>query len=80
MCIKPESVFGQMKHDMGYRQFKHFSKNKVSMEFAFFAIAFNIKKPCAKLVKGVLTLFVASLQVSFAGYYCLSAKKYPFAS
>jgi hypothetical protein len=53
-CIEPESVFGQMKYNMAYRRFRHMSKekDKVTMDFAFFAMAFNIKKLCAKLLKG----------------------------
>lgn len=43
-CIEPEAVFGQMKFDMAYRRFRHFGKDKVTMDFAFFAIAFNLKK------------------------------------
>ena len=50
-CIEPEAVFGQMKYNMGYKRFRHFGKNKVFMDFAFFAIAFNIKKMCAKMAK-----------------------------
>ena len=43
-CIEPEAVFGQMKADYGYKRFRHFGKDKVEMDFAFFAIAFNLKK------------------------------------
>ena len=50
-CIEPETVFGQMKYNMQYRRFRHFGKDKVTMDFAFFAIAFNIKKLCALLLK-----------------------------
>lgn len=50
-CIEPEAVFGQMKYDMAYRRFRHFGKDKVNMDFAFFAIAFNLKKMCRKLLK-----------------------------
>ena len=49
--IEPEAVFGQMKYDMGYRRFRHFGKDKVTMDFAFFAIAFNLKKMAAKMRK-----------------------------
>ena len=38
---------------MAYRRFRHFGLDKVTMDFAFFAIAFNIKKMCAKVAKGV---------------------------
>ena len=61
--IEPEAVFGQMKYNMGYKRFRHFGKDKVLMDFAFFAIAFNIKKMAAKLSKqgfcGQNNLFVA---------------------
>lgn len=49
--IEPEAVFGQMKYDMGYKRFRHFGKDKVTMDFAFFAIAFNLKKMCKKMNK-----------------------------
>ena len=51
-CIEPEAVFGQMKNNMNYKRFRHFGKDKVFMDFSFFAIAFNIKKMCAKMEKG----------------------------
>lgn len=50
-CIEPEAVFGQMKYDMAYKRFRHFGMDKVKMDFAFFAIAFNIKKMCSKIAK-----------------------------
>jgi hypothetical protein len=49
--IEPEAVFGQMKYNMAYRRFRHLGIDKVTMDFAFFAIAFNIKKMCAKMPK-----------------------------
>ena len=54
-CIEPEAVFGQIKYDMGYKRFRHFGKDKVTMDFAFFAIAFNIKKMCAKIKNQKMT-------------------------
>ena len=50
-CVEPEAVFGQIKFNMAYRRFRHFGKDKVTMDFAFFAIAFNIKKMCSKIAK-----------------------------
>lgn len=50
-CIEPEAVFGQMKYNMAYRRFRHVGKDKVTMDFAFFAMAFDIKKMCAKIAK-----------------------------
>jgi transposase len=52
-CIEPEAVFGQMKYDMAYKRFRHIMLDKVTMDFAFFAIAFNIKKMCSKMAKSV---------------------------
>lgn len=49
--IEPEAVFGQMKYDMAYRRFRHFGMDKVKMDFAFFAIAFNLKKMYSKMAK-----------------------------
>lgn len=42
--IEPESVFGQTKSNKYYYRFRHFNKDKVLMDFAIFAIAFNIQK------------------------------------
>lgn len=36
---------------MNYKRFRHFGKDKVFMDFSFPAIAFNIKKMCAKMTK-----------------------------
>lgn len=54
-CIEPEAVFGQMKYNMAYRRFRHVGKEKVTMDFAFFAMAFNLKKMCAKMAKEVFS-------------------------
>lgn len=50
-CIEPEAVFGQMKYNMAYKRFRHTGLDKVNMDFAFFAIAFNLKKMCSKIAK-----------------------------
>ena len=42
--IKPEAVFGQMKYNKNYKRFQHTGKKMVTMDFAIFAIAFNIGK------------------------------------
>ena len=49
--IEPEAVFGQMKYNMQYKRFRHFGKDKVTMDFAFFAIAFNVKKMASTMKK-----------------------------
>ena len=51
-CIEPDAVFGQIKCNMAYRRFRHFGKDKIAMDFSFFAIAFNIKKLCKRLQNG----------------------------
>ena len=50
-CVEPEAVFGQIKYNIGYKRFRHFGKDKVTMDFAFFAIAFNLKKMCKMKAK-----------------------------
>jgi hypothetical protein len=42
--IEPESVFGQTKSNKNYYRFRHFGKELITMDFAIFAIAFNIGK------------------------------------
>lgn len=50
-CIEPEAIFGQMKTNMNYKRFRHMGKDKVTMDFTFFAIAFNVKKMAQKIAK-----------------------------
>ena len=50
-CIEPEAMFGQIKYNMNYKRFRHFGKDKGSMDLLFFTIAYNIKKMCAKMKK-----------------------------
>ena len=63
--IEPEAVFGQMKYNMGYKRFRHFGKDKVNMDFALFAIAFNIKKMAAKVRKQEKMRTIAGFFVSY---------------
>ena len=42
--VEPEAVFGQTKADKQYDRFRHFGLDKIKMDFAIFAIAFNIGK------------------------------------
>lgn len=87
-CIEPEAVFGQMKFDMAYKRFRHFGLDKVTMDFAFFAIAFNLMKMCSKisrngnngdntpLYRAFLCLFMALLLQKMArkgNYYKIAA-------
>lgn len=70
-CIEPEAVFGQMKFDMAYRRFRHFGKDKVTMDFAFFAIAFNLKKMIAKMNLGGLKHNLDCFKFNFYLTECL---------
>jgi transposase len=42
--IEPEAVFGQTKANKLYYRFRHFGLDKIKMDFAIFAIAFNVGK------------------------------------
>ena len=52
-CIELEAAFGQMKNNMNYKCFCYFGKDKVFMNFSFFAIACNTKKCVQKWLKKV---------------------------
>ena len=55
---------------MNYKRFRHFGMDKVKMDLAFFAIAFNIKKMCSKInKKGKGKSFGAAN----TAYFCLFA-------
>ncbi|KAA6316569.1 hypothetical protein EZS27_033139, partial [termite gut metagenome] len=49
--IEPEAVFGQTKANKQYNRFRHFGEDKVKMDFAIFAIAFNLGKLARKVQK-----------------------------
>lgn len=42
--LEPEAVFGQMKHNRGYKQFRHFGKAKVTTDLGFMFMALNLRK------------------------------------
>ncbi len=70
-CIEPEAVFGQIKYNMNYKRFRHFGKDKVFMDFSFLAIAFNIKKLCAKMRKeGIDWLIKLFCELTAAFFRC----------
>lgn len=50
-AIEPEAVFGQMKFNKSYNRYRHAGKDKLEMDFAIFAIAFNILKLHKKATK-----------------------------
>jgi hypothetical protein len=45
-------VFGQIKANKQYNRFRHSGKDKVKMDFAIFAIAFNLGKLAKLINKG----------------------------
>jgi hypothetical protein len=49
--LEPEAVFGQTKENKQYRRFRHFGGENVKMDFAIFAVAFNIGKLYNKIRK-----------------------------
>jgi hypothetical protein len=51
--IEPEAVFGQIKANKQYNRFRHFGRDKVKMDFALFAIAFNLGKWLNKRAKAL---------------------------
>ncbi len=56
---------------MNYKRFRHFGKDKFSMDFTFFAIAFNIKKICAKMTKeGMNWLIILFYELTAAVFRC----------
>lgn len=42
--VEPESVFGQIKSNKAYNRFRHFDKERILVDFAILAIAFNLGK------------------------------------
>lgn len=79
-CIEPEAVFGQTKYNKAYKRFRHFGKDKVNMDFAFFAIAFNIGKMCRKTnfkeLKAVMDVLLVTFKCSIQVYIaCLKPNK-----
>ena len=71
-CIEPEAVFGQTKYNKAYKRFRHFGKDKVNMDFAFFAITFNIGKMCRKNnlkeIKAVMELLLVTFRCCIQVY------------
>jgi transposase len=80
--IEPESVFGQTKANKQYNRFRHFGLDKVKMDFAIFAVAFNIGKLYNKTKKQkksplfdknnlvfVIEIFVAAQKTSMHNFY-----------
>ena len=74
-CIEPEAVFGQMKYDMGYKRFRHFGLDKVTMDFAFFAIAFNLKKMCSKMRKSTKNGGKSPISGRFLVFFKISTRE-----
>ena len=54
--------------DMNYKRFRHFGMDKVKMDFAFFAIAFNIKKMCSKSTKKAMESLLEPLIQPISAY------------
>jgi transposase len=63
--IEPEAVFGQTKSNKQYKRFRHFYKDKVMMDFAIFAIAFNLGKMYQKEKNTSKNTKKPSIQIQF---------------
>jgi hypothetical protein len=50
--IEPESVFGQMKSNRGFRRFLHRGLPKVSLEVGWLSLAHNLLKKAVVDQKG----------------------------
>ena len=66
--MEPEAVFGQTEYNKARKRFGHFGKDKVNMDFDFFAIAFNIGKMCRKTNLRELKAPMEVLLVNFRCY------------
>lgn len=60
--IEPEAVFGQMKYNMQYKRFRHFGLDKITMDFSFFAMAFNLKKMCKMVLAQIFGAITECLE------------------
>ena len=71
-AAKTEGVFGQTKYNKAYKRFRQCGKDKVNMDFAFFAIAFNIGKMCKKTnlkeLKDIMEVLLGSFRCSIQVY------------
>lgn len=63
--IEPEAVFGQSKANKQYYRFRHFKQEKVMMDFAIFAIAFNVLKMHRKGKNSPQNMYQNKKQSSF---------------
>jgi Transposase DDE domain len=73
--IEPEAVFGQTKANKHYNRFRHFDKDKVMMDFAIFAIAFNIGKLYRKAIINNKLFTKTRKQADFCGFILLFIPK-----
>lgn len=64
-----------MKYDMAYKRFRHTGMDKVKMDFAFFAITFNLKKMCSKIAKQAKKEEIRLLPACFYYFLRLYAMK-----
>ena len=70
-CLK------KLYRERGRRRFRHFGKDKVTMDFAFFAIAFNIKKWAAKTAKSTKNTKKWREYATFSHFSAHSSKSTP---
>jgi transposase len=77
--IEPEAVFGQSKSNKGYNRFRHFdedSPEKVMMDFAIFAVAFNLLKLHRIMENTKKNCSKSELKDAFLPYYIIFVVKF----
>jgi len=77
--IEPEAVFGQSKSNKGYNRFRHFdedSPEKVMMDFAIFAVAFNLLKLHRIMENTKKNCSKSQLKDAFLPYYIIFVVKF----
>jgi hypothetical protein len=76
--VEPEAVFGQGKFNKQYFRFRHFGKYMITMDFAIFAIAFNLGKLLAKGKKYAPKQAKSSLLSEILVFVVVGYAKYEF--
>jgi hypothetical protein len=70
--VEPEAVFGQSKSNKGYNRFRHFNNDnrmdKVLMDLAIFAVAFNLEKLYRKMQDNRKEQSKAKNKPTFTGF------------
>ena len=58
--IEPEAVFGDIKHNHGFKRFRLRSKDKVKVEFGLVALAHNLRKYFKQITQREQKMMIAA--------------------